>query len=333
MKWIFTLGLAALLSACTAVPRPEGSNHAASCHVPSTPVQAVVVAVHGLNDHRGAFTDLAQQLMPAGVALYSYDQRGFGDTPGRGGWAGAETLAEDLRQLTRELARRHPGRPLYVLGESMGAAVAILAAGGVEPWPVAGLILSGPALLDERVLAPYQRDVLDLLAALFPDLAVSPPADVTVTDDPLVAERLQEDPWILPYTRLEVLAGVVHLMESAQRVAPRVRLPVLILYGARDPVIPPDAVERLADRLGGPVTRVRYRAGYHLLLRGERAVLSADRVGRWLRERTGEPPGVTPTAASAHRIRCGCQVTRVHGRPALSECATTLSGRTPAPPG
>ncbi|MEX0758101.1 MAG: alpha/beta fold hydrolase, partial [Tistlia sp.] len=87
--------------------------------------EAVILALHGFNDHSGAFASPAPALAARGFAVYAYDQRGFGAGPNPGLWAGAGRLAEDARQALALLAERHPGRPLYLLGESMGAAVAL----------------------------------------------------------------------------------------------------------------------------------------------------------------------------------------------------------------
>ena len=85
---------------------------------PVDPV-AVVVAVHGFNDYSNAFRGLADPFNAAGIALYAYDQRGFGATVDAGLWAGTAALTADLRGVLMALRTRHPGVPVYVLGESM----------------------------------------------------------------------------------------------------------------------------------------------------------------------------------------------------------------------
>ena len=84
------------------------------------PVKAVVVALHGFNDYSNFFTVPGRYLSSRGIASYAYDQRGFGGAPGRGLWAGTEAYADDLSSFVAEVRKRHPGVPLYLLGESMG---------------------------------------------------------------------------------------------------------------------------------------------------------------------------------------------------------------------
>jgi pimeloyl-ACP methyl ester carboxylesterase len=92
--------------------------------------RAVVLALHGFNEYGRAFDDPARFWGQLGIATYAYDQRGFGDTAGRGIWPGAETLAADAATALQLLEARYPSVPIYLLGESMGGAVAILAATG-----------------------------------------------------------------------------------------------------------------------------------------------------------------------------------------------------------
>src|SRR5437870_3890280 len=78
----------------------------------------------------------------------------------------------------------YPGRPLYLLGESMGGAVAILAATGAmqgvasgpDGMPVAeadGVILSAPAVWGRATMALMPKLALFAAVRLFPDTAMS----------------------------------------------------------------------------------------------------------------------------------------------------------------
>ena len=49
------------------------------------PLRAVVLALHGFNDYSGSFQSPAAYLKRRGIAVYAYDQRGFGGAPHRGG--------------------------------------------------------------------------------------------------------------------------------------------------------------------------------------------------------------------------------------------------------
>src|SRR5258706_1908280 len=143
-RWVCGVALA-LVAGCAAPepPQPPGAVPAAvpaltldtvftadgtalplRSFLPAGPPRAVVIAVHGFNDYSNAFFEPALYLKRQGIALLAYDQRGFGDAPRRGHWAGEPRLVDDLRQIVGLVRRQYPGVPVFVMGESMGAAVA-----------------------------------------------------------------------------------------------------------------------------------------------------------------------------------------------------------------
>jgi len=137
---------------------------------------AVVLALHGFNDYSNAFALPARRWAERGIATYAYDQRGFGSTPGRGRWFGTRPLVGDAATAIGLLHRRYPGIPVYLLGESMGGAIAILAASGRAGLPtpsVDGVILVAPAVWGRQTMNPVERVGL-FLAGLLP--CTGPPA-------------------------------------------------------------------------------------------------------------------------------------------------------------
>ena len=99
--------------------------------------RAVVIALHGFGDHGQAFETVGAALAARGIAVIAPDQRVFGRSRARGIWPSGRTLVADLAVIGRLVAARYPGRPIFVLGESMGGAVAMVAR--AEGLPVAGV--------------------------------------------------------------------------------------------------------------------------------------------------------------------------------------------------
>ena len=60
---------------------------------------------------------------------------------------------------------------------------------------------------------------------------------------------LGRDPLYLRDTRLDAVAGLVELMAESQAAAPGLRLPMLVLLGARDQIVPPQASRRFVATL------------------------------------------------------------------------------------
>jgi alpha-beta hydrolase superfamily lysophospholipase len=90
--------------------------------------------------------------------------RGFGGSDNIGLWAGHETYSEDLDLFTRLVAEKHPNTPIYLLGESMGGAVIIVASAEMKMPQVAGVILAAPALWSREFMPWYQTSLLWLLS-------------------------------------------------------------------------------------------------------------------------------------------------------------------------
>ena len=235
---------------------------------------AVALALHGFNDYSNAFASVGPRLAAAGIAAYAYDQRGFGGAPARGRWAGAEVMADDALAALRLLRRRHAGVPAYLIGESMGGAVAVLAAnravGEAAPDRV---VLLAPAVWTRASMNIFERTGL-WLADFVPWVQWSArmlPVRLRPTDNDAVLRGLAADPLVIKSTRSDTLNGLVDLMSAALADAPRFAANSLILYGGRDQIVPRAPVARFVAALPASVEAQQrvafYPRGYHLLLR------------------------------------------------------------------
>lgn len=276
--------------------------------------RALVLAVHGFNDHGGSFTVMAEALAPHGIAVYAHDQRGFGLTAQRRIWPGHERLVADVHHLVDLLQARHPDTPLYLVGKSMGAAVVMLTL-EEDPPPVAGSVLIAPAVWGLDAMPWYQRASLWLGVRLIPGVSFSSTAarrlGIQPTDDPEIAERLSRDPLILRRARVDTLYGVSETMSLALEAAERLPGPALILYGDEDQVIPPEAACALLERLPerddeAPGWRLAlYPNGYHMLTRyTQRERTEADLAAWLLDPGAALPSGHERTRDQAHDALC-----------------------------
>ncbi len=199
----------------------------------------VVLALHGFNDYRRSFEGMGAFLAARGFAVYAYDQRGFGETALPGLWFDSDRLAADLRSVAGLLRARHPDQPLYLIGESMGGALALHALAGTDPPRIAGLVLIAPAVWGRATMPLLQRGLLWLAAHTFPATRLSPRGlNLRATDNDAALRKLREDPLVIKDTRVDALWGVADLMDRALNTAPPAGLPTLILYGERDQIIP-----------------------------------------------------------------------------------------------
>ncbi|WP_231920658.1 alpha/beta hydrolase [Magnetospirillum sp. XM-1] len=309
-----------LLSACAAATHPAGPEIQAPVletdaivtadgarlplrsWLPAAGPKAVVVAIHGMNDYSNAFLGPGKALAAKGIAVYAYDQRGFGQGPHPGWWSSTATMAADLSTAARLLAARHPGTPLYLLGESMGGAVTIEAAAHAPMPEVRGVILSAPAVWGRGSMPWYQRAALWLAYQVAPGWTLTGRGlKIQPSDNIEMLRALSKDPLVIKQTRVDAIHGMVDLMDAAQADAHRLDLPTLLLYGARDEIIPPEptweAVAAL-PRLGSGQRAALYANGWHMLLRDLQAQVVIDDIAAWIADPSAPLPSGADRAAS-----------------------------------
>ncbi len=245
--------------------------------------KAVIVALHGFNDYSRAFIGTGTYMAEHGIVMYAYDQRGFGSSPYTGIWAGEDNLVHDLSNFVRRVKDRHPGVPIYVLGESMGGAVAIIAASSPDFPRVNGIILEAPAIWGEETMNPLYRSTLWLAAHTLPTYQLTgSDLKIMASNNIPMLRRMARDPLVIKSTRVDTIYGIVKLMDNAYRNVPNVKQPVLLVYGSDDQVIPFDPIRRALARFTAPVRFAYYPGSYHMMLRDiQGEVIQAD-IASWI---------------------------------------------------
>jgi len=239
-------------------------------HVPADTGQVPALYLHGLSGSATNWTDLAAQLAPhaSGVAV---DLPGFGRS--RPLACGRYTPAAHADAVLCFLAGQ--GRPVHLLGNSLGGAIALMVAAR-RPELIRTLTLLAPAMPDRR---PDPRRVSDprLVLAAVPwlrarvgrRLAVVTPrerveqmirlcfADPTVVAEHRVAEAVAElvargdQPWAREALWLTTWGMLRDWFTGPQlwSVAAQVTSPTLVIWGGKDRLVSPRLAARTAARL------------------------------------------------------------------------------------
>ncbi len=269
---------------------PDGTFLPVQRWLPAGRAKAVVIGLHGMNDYARNFALPGAAWRRFGIATYAYDQRGFGGTPQRGIWPGLAALRRDLRTAVTVLRARHPGVPVYAVGVSMGGGVILSAMARPDAPRLDGIILAAPAVWGRAYYPPRWRAALWLSAHTIPGYRVTARRlgkfRRLPSDNIALLRALWRDPMMIKGARIDATWGVINLMDSAHAAPPRIRVPVLMLYGQWDQIIPPGPIRDAALRLNPALRTVAlYPAGYHMLLRDKaRAVVHTD-VAAWVLSR------------------------------------------------
>ena len=230
----------------------------------------IIVALHGMSDYSNGFDMPATWWATVGITTYAYDQRGFGQAPNRGLWAGSDALRTDLNDFVDAVHAKFPGKPVLVLGESMGGAVVLTGLASAHPPNVDGVILVSPAVWSRSDMPLSYRAALWVAAHMMPGMTVSGRGlKIWPSDNIEMLRKLARDPLFQHTTRSDAVYGLVNLMDEARHAPEHLNdpPPILFLYGKNDQIIPKKPTEATVAELGKRAEVHRYDKGYHMLLR------------------------------------------------------------------
>ncbi len=261
----------------------DGTELAVQHWQPKTKARANLLLLHGFNEHSGAFDRVGQRFAAKGIAVWAFDQRGFGRSAHRGLWSSAERMAQDARDMLQLIKSQHPDTPLALLGMSMGGAVTLLAAS--EELAADHIVLVAPAVWIRATQPFYQRWALDIAQTLTPGWSPTGESlQIRPTDNLPMLRQIWRSPWMLRQSRMDTVAGLVDLMDKGYAAADKIRVPALLLYGAKDELVPEQPIDLLWARLPkqGKTRQIRYPNGWHMLLRDLQGPRVINDIAAWL---------------------------------------------------
>ena len=230
--------------------------------LPEGEPRAVLALVHGVGEHSGRYPNLVTPLVAAGYAVYGYDQRGHGHSPGPRvhieRWA---DYRDDLHAFLSLVAAHEPGRPLVLYGHSMGSLV-VLDELIAHPGGIAGAIVSGVALQPAGVGKPYQRVLARVLSRVAPrlqvDLKIAPD---DLTRDPAAIAAGRSDPHLTSRATVRWGAESLAAVTRIEHGMAAIEVPLLVLHGGADPLNRPAGAQALIDAVRSPDTTLHVYPG------------------------------------------------------------------------
>jgi acylglycerol lipase len=252
--------------------------------------ETIFIALHGFNDYSRFIKRGAEHFLQHKIAVFAYDQRGFGNGPFPGRWSSNEVMGQDLKTLIQLIRKKYPNQPIYLFGHSMGAALIIQTMSGDIHPEVDGAILVAPAVWARATMPFYQTWALWIAAHTVPWFTVTGKGlGRKACNNIEILREQSRDPLVIKETRVDSIYGLQGLMDAAYAGADRFSLPVLVLYGGHDEIIPPEPVLDVYNRFPSrPESRKKllfYNNGYHMLLRDLEAEKTMEDVIAWLTDK------------------------------------------------
>lgn len=255
--------------------------------------RAVVLLLHGAFDYSGAFDEVGPKLAARGFTALAFDQRGFGATRSRRHWCGTKRMVQDVADAIAFLRARFGPLPVFIVGESMGADIAVQSIARQAVLPVSGLVLAAPG----AVAGFFRRFLGGLAVRVWNFLAPRGEIDVIRVSGreftPAGAIRLLGDPMVLRSVGPAMASGLFELAVATVSAARKVSIPALTMIGSKEDFLSTRCVERLHANLAGDKNWRSFEGGPHLLFHWHRADDVIDDVVAWIGARlaagTGDP--------------------------------------------
>jgi alpha-beta hydrolase superfamily lysophospholipase/SAM-dependent methyltransferase len=236
--------------------------------LPNEPAHRALFLFHRGHEHSGRFADVVRDLALPDTAIFAWDARGHGRSPGpRGAAPSFACIVSDLDAFVRQVSAAHgiPLSEVIVLGHSVAAVAVATWVHDYAP-PIRGMVLLTPALR-VKLYVPLAIPGLRVWKSLRGSehaFVTSYVKSTMLTHDPQEARRYDDDPLIARSIAVNVLLDLHDTSTRLLDDAAAIRTPTLMLTaGKSDWVVRLDAQQKFFEGLGSSHKRLRIFDGMH----------------------------------------------------------------------
>lgn len=226
--------------------------------------KAQVIIVHGWGEHGDRYIRFAERLTGEGFEVWASDHRGHGLSEGpRGVLTRLDDAVADVDHLVGMAREAHPDLPLFMFAHSMGGTIGLRYA--VENQDkLDGLILSSGAVSLEGLGIPrIQRAAVRVIGRIAPKLPVNRLPLEGISRDPAEEAIYRNDP--LVHHGAQPARTVSELVEAMAELPDQVgglRIPLLVIAGSADPIVPAAGSRDIAERAGSEDKQITVYEGF-----------------------------------------------------------------------
>jgi alpha-beta hydrolase superfamily lysophospholipase len=206
---------------------------------------ATVLIIHGISEHLGRWSHVAEFFVSEGFEVFCYDQRSHGQSGS--GVLDVEDFSQFLEDVSQTIAEiRTTDRPLVIYGHSMGGLIATLYAESDYEQPDL-LVLSAPPLDVKAAVPGYLRVAAGVFSKVAPKLALASSVKKEhLSRNPEVGEAYVNDPLVYLKATTRFGKSFFDAMDEGRAAIDKIRVPTLVVHGADDELVPPQSSAPLA---------------------------------------------------------------------------------------
>jgi alpha-beta hydrolase superfamily lysophospholipase len=309
MHKVLSQSLAAILALCNLAPAlaattyEEQSDLGVKLNIPvhqwtdnDVPAKGIVVAQQGLIFSGRSYGALARHLAQQGYIVYANDMRGFGGWRRLGQSFNGDSKIhfgqskDDLTDMLQVLRDSHCNLPIFCIGESFGANLAVWEA-STNPELVDGVIAaSAGSMVHVHPRWIWFKTLVQGLSGPYKnDINIEPYVRPILSEDKTLTRELLSSPECV--TRMSV-ANLIKAAVTNRRSVREIEkipgeMPMLFLNGQKDKVEVTSVLTKMLHRAGSrDVTQIIFPRKGHMFLEGERLdPVVVARLDKWLTQK------------------------------------------------
>ncbi len=252
--------------------------------LPPEPTTRALILFHRGHEHSARFQETVDRLDLKDVAIFAWDQRGHGLSPGaRGSAEDLSVFVKDADVFVKHLVSTHGIRveETIILAHSVGGVIATAWVHDYAP-PIRGLILAAPAFR-VKLYVPLAIPLLRLKQKLLGGGYVkSYVKSKVLTHDPAEQSAYDNDKLIFRQIAVNILLDLFDTSTRLLADAGAITVPTLILAAGSDWVVKESAQWQFFDRLSSPIKQMEvFRGFYHALFHETHRAKLVDRIRRF----------------------------------------------------
>ncbi len=200
--------------------------------------KGVIILIHGMGEHSGRYTHVAEKLLAENFSVISYDNFGHGKTSGKRGHNPNFKALLDVISLVIEKAKElEPQKPLFLYGHSMGGNLVINYVLKREN-SLTGVVATSPFLKLAFQPPAWKMTLGKLLQKIAPSITLGNELDANhVSRDPEEVAKYNNDPLVHDKISPNYSLTILETGEWAIKNAKLLKTPMFVLHGTDDKII------------------------------------------------------------------------------------------------